>query len=236
MTARRPKEARKSVATTSSDVAGLSVRFDPFAATFEDAQSLQELTGDHGPTSALYQWFEAQRLTAGRVGIESGTGYDVLAAVADCALHGLVMPDWLARAYLKRYRQVQQLHVASWEADSAFGKPYPLNAQVGAMRRRRLQRHRVWIVVTDYVKRHPQSPMDPLWRVFDAGPAETTTVPYDIVKAAGQIGCSRSTAQKLYREACESLGLPDDHAIRARLTGASLPASSAKVAGRRKPA
>ena len=223
--------APKVAAATSGDVAGGG--FDPFAATFEEAQQRQALAGEPRPSGPLFQWFEAQRLTASRASVEKGTGFDVLEAVAGCALHGLAMPEWLAMAYLKRYRHVQMLHGDSWDAEAAFGKPYPAKSQVGAMRRRRLQRVKVWNIVAEFVKRQPETPIDALWQRFGAGhasAAEASSVPTDIAQMVREVGCSKSTAQELYREACERLSLPDHRAIRARL----LPASSAQVAGRRK--
>lgn len=209
--------------------------FDPFTATIEEAQCLQELSGQTvQPDTPILQWVEAQHIKADRARIEAGTGFDVLAAVAGCATRGLVMPDWLARAFLKRYRQVQQLRVASWDAEDAFGKPYPSKAQLGAMRRRRDQRFKVWEVVTDFVQRYPDAPMDPLWHAFGSKLSELATVPADFAERARRVGCGRSSAQERYREACDLYGLHDDRAIRARLAG--LPATSAKVAGRRKKA
>lgn len=211
--------------------AGLAA-FDPFAATFEEAQRLQDTWATDGPEGPLFQWFEAQRLQAMRPLVEGGRGFDVLDAVAGCAWHGLVMPDWLARAYLRRFRQVQRLHVDSW--DKAFDRPYPKNAQLGAMQRRQMQGLAVWSVVTEYAKRLPGKPMDALWQSFDSNEGEAVDLPTDIAREVRRIGCTRSTAQALYREVCKKRGWPDHNAIRGHAVKAGLPATSPKLAGRRK--
>lgn len=189
------------------------INFDPWTASLESAQEHHDEA--LGPAGAIYQWAAATKLIADKSRIENGDGFDVLQAVADCALHGLVMPDWLARAYLKRYRAVQRLHVASW--DEAFGSPYKKGAQIAAMRRRRNNRLAIWKAVTDFRNAHPGEPLDPYWESLGR-----------------QVGEGRTNAQKLYSEALR-LGLPPASTAGTSVVGrTAAPVKFEKVAGRHK--
>lgn len=177
----------------------MAPHFDPWKSNLEEALIEQERFADQiDPEGPIYQWCAAQEIKAlEKAGLKSG--FDVLAAVAVCAQHGLAMPDWLARSYLKRYRAVQQLHVASWDDEGAFGRPYPRGAQVGAMRRRRLNRVKVANAVTEFVQGNPDSPLEPEWPRIGA-----------------LVSKSDKEAQKLYSEALRMGPFVKPEILRAR--------------------
>lgn len=184
----------------------MTTNFDPWTSTFEEAVAAQEAHADSiDPDGPIYRWSAAQELLAiEKKGLHNG--FDVLAAVALCALRGLVMPDWLARAYLERYRAVQQLRADSWDDDSAFGRPYPKGAQVGAMRRRRLNRIKVALEVKKFISMHPELPLDPEW-----------------TRIGQSISKSDKEAQKLYSEAVKLGQAAPIESYRARYRGKRAP-------------
>lgn len=53
--------------------------------------------------------------------IDAGDGGAVLEAIAKCAAHGLVIPSWLAVAFVSRYNAVASGDARSWNDDNAFG-------------------------------------------------------------------------------------------------------------------
>lgn len=227
MRRKRATGAKPAPAPTEATPGGVAT-FDPWSASYDEAERWQAAQGyDDGPGAPIYQWVAAQTLSAGREQIEHGTGFDVLAAVADCALHSLAMPPWLADAFLRRYRHVQRLRGKSWDDDAAFGVPYPGKAQIAAMRRRQALRLNVWNVVTDYVKAFPTAEIEPLFDSFGAGRIDRG-LPPTFADRVRRIGCVRSTAWDRYNEACSLYGLPHYKAIRARL-GVGVSAESAQV-------
>lgn len=191
-----------------------ALAFDPWTASWEEAQAAHEDTA--GPEGAIFQWIAAQGLKNPEQNSE-GDGFSVLAAVASCAMHGLVMPDWLARAFLRRYRAVQQLRVDSWDAPEAFGRPYPKGAQITAMRRRRLNRLKVALAVRQFVEMHPDAPLDPEWS-----------------RIGSLVAKSDKEAQKLFSEALK-MGLAiEPSEIRSRQGYPRVPSKSRKVSGRQR--
>ena len=104
----------------------------------EEVRQLSEMTKvDDGPEGLIFQYFAVRMVMSLRPGIEAGSGFDVLEAVAECARCGLVMPDWLAVAFLKRYRAVSQFRAKSWDDPLSFGSPYPKGTNIGAKKKAR---------------------------------------------------------------------------------------------------
>jgi hypothetical protein len=71
---------------------------------------------------------------------KTGSGRAVLDAVATCALHDLVMPDWLAVEFLRRYRGATHYTAKSWDDLRAFGPPHAKNTNLAARRKALLKR------------------------------------------------------------------------------------------------
>ena len=139
--------------------------FDPWNASFEEAQAAQaKVQHIQGPATPIYQWFAAQELTDTGTQTER-TGFDVLACVRKCAIHQLVMPEWLADAFVKRYNSVLNCRAGSWDDDAAFGEPYPRldgqpKRQLKSLRKARLHRVAVWLAVVDAIKENPKLAID----------------------------------------------------------------------------
>jgi hypothetical protein len=161
--------------------------FDPWTATLDQALAAENESSAPAaaPTRPVFQWATAQDLQAARERIEAADGFAVLQAVADCALHGLVMPDWLVVLYLRRYRRVQRLHVVSWDDETAFGRPYPKNSQLAALRRRRDNRMKAVLAFKARLSREPERAIDKeLW-----------------AEIGREIGEGATRAEDLYRDA-----------------------------------
>lgn len=124
----------------------MTASFDPWTATFAEAQAAHGEGFDPSPAQPLYQWNAAQEVTQLREEVELGNGFAVLDAISRCARHGLVMPDWLARQYLTRYHGVLNCRVGSW--DQAFGAPFPVRVRLATWRLRREKRWALWLFFT----------------------------------------------------------------------------------------
>lgn len=118
--------------------------------TIEQAWAAQEQFQKEGgasadPTGPFNQWVKLQALDGWERAYKAGNKNAVLEAIADCALAGLALPDWLARAYLKAWRSVRHYKSKSW--DEAFGKPHASGANLNAMRKQREKSIAVWTEV-----------------------------------------------------------------------------------------
>lgn len=183
--------------------------FDPFTATFEDAEAQPDAYGEPG---AVARFISAQSLLSSRDFYEKNP----LDGIAICTTYDLVAPDWLARAFLRGFYAVRRARLGSW--DEAFGRPHPKGAQLAAKRRRQSQRVEVALLIHDFVCRHPDLPMESLWGLFEPTREEQSDVAPEFVERARRIGTGKSKAQELYTEALAA-GLAIDHnAVRARLT------------------
>ncbi len=73
---------------------------------------------------------------------EAGDKNALLAAIHICATHCLVLPEWLAKAYISEYDKVLRHEVGSW--DDAFGRPFPKGKHLNAARKKREKAGEVW--------------------------------------------------------------------------------------------
>lgn len=99
------------------------------------------------PTLPVFQCAGRMMLEDERARFEAGDKNALLGAVRTCAQHGLVMPDWLASAFIRGYDQVLNLRTGSW--DDAFGKPIPKGAHLAALRKKRAKTPAVWLAIQD---------------------------------------------------------------------------------------
>lgn len=175
--------------------------FDPFTSTFDQAE---KEPGAFEPQGAMQQFLAAHGLLENRAFYEANP----LDGIASCCTAGLAPPEWLARAFLRRFQQVRGARASSW--DDAFGAPWPKNVQLPAVRRRELNRMKIGNLVADFVKRHPSLPMTALWSQFGRASARRGDVDEGIAERARRIPVSKSTAQSLYAEAVAA-GLAIDH-------------------------
>ena len=88
------------------------------------------------------------------------TGFDILACVRKCANLDFVMPDWLAREFIRRYDAVLNVRALSWDAPEAFGRPYKKGTNQAATRKRRLLRFGISNSVRAILAAEPSTPID----------------------------------------------------------------------------
>lgn len=194
--------------------------FDPWTASLDAAREAQAGIGQgasatHAACMPLVQWDAVRRVENARVAVECGDGFAVLEAIAACVAHGLVAPEWLASAFVGRYRAVQGLRADSWDAEIAFGRPYPKGAQLARLRARRKARLKLANLVQAHVAKNPDLPM--------------SVEQWEDIGRAANVG--KTLAQELYSEAV-SLGLAKPIAeLRATYNGNGQPAKRRKVAG-----
>lgn len=193
--------------------------------TPDDILKLSEMTHrEQGPEGPLFQYFAVRRVLALRAGIAAGSGFDVLEAVAECARCGLVMPDWLARAFLKRYRAVANASAKSWDDPLSFGAPYPKGTNINAKRKARTKGLALYQRVIDLREQRPDMPLLEALETIGA-----------------DMGIGKTLAEEYYYNQRHMLTMLDEMPANALLTpfivrsrkGAS-PAKIRKTAGRQK--
>jgi len=113
----------------------ISVEWSAEEAT-EAQRAFEEAGGDsNDPAGPVYQWAGLHDIERQRARFEAGDGFAILHAVAICALRELVMPEWVIRGFLDRYRSVTHYKVKS--LDEAFGFFLPKGAKLPAHRQKR---------------------------------------------------------------------------------------------------
>ena len=179
--------------------------FDPFTATLEEAQAQPDA---NEPRGAVWRACGAHRLMERRAYYEANP----LDGMAVCAVHDLVAPDWLARAYLRGFYAVTTCKARSW--DEAFGAPFPKGTNIAAARRARQNRVAAALAFSDILQRDPTRAVDKmLWEEIGT-----------------RIGEGATRAEELYREALRmGIGRTAD-----QIRGPLRPAKSRKLAGIRR--
>lgn len=76
-------------------------------------------------------------------GWKAGDPQALTGAIGLCANHEIPLPDWVGEAFIDCHNKVASGEIKSW--DDAIGRPYPKGAQVAAMKRRHMNRVRVWL-------------------------------------------------------------------------------------------
>ncbi|MBR1149351.1 hypothetical protein [Bradyrhizobium sp. JYMT SZCCT0428] len=70
---------------------------------------------DHDEAGLMLDAYEAS--------FKEGKRISLFAAINHCAVHGLKLPQWAARAFITGYKRIRSFDAAS--LDDAFGKPHP---------------------------------------------------------------------------------------------------------------
>ena len=117
------------------------MNFDPFTATLEEAQAQPD--ADVMPRGAVMRWGTAQSVNWHRARYEQFP----TEGVACCVQGGLVVPDWLARAFLAQYYKVLNCKVATW--DEAFGPAFTSGTHLSTFRLRRRYGYQIAALFTD---------------------------------------------------------------------------------------
>lgn len=132
-----------------------------FSAAAEETDRIIHEAPDrrNDPALPIFQLAGRERIEKYRKAFEaSADSYWVLLAIRVCANHDLVMPEWLARAYIRAFDTVHTARAKSW--DDVFGKPYPKGAHLSAVRQRMTLRWQVLNHVNDIKAREPKTPTD----------------------------------------------------------------------------
>lgn len=87
------------------------------------------------PTLPLAQYVARERLEEWRRRFEGGERTMLLTAIRTCAAHGLVMPEWIARAYIDAYDLISSARAGSW--DDVFGSPHGKGKHLSRLRQTR---------------------------------------------------------------------------------------------------
>lgn len=77
---------------------------------------------------------------------EKSSGRTILAAVKLCAQRDLVMPEWLAEAFISKYNLVSRYREKSW--DDVFEKPHPKGANLNARRKKWEKEYKVYFEIS----------------------------------------------------------------------------------------
>jgi hypothetical protein len=122
-----------------------------------------------------------------RVQFESGNGFALLAAIRCCANHDLVMPEWVANAYIAKYDPVLNCTAKSW--DEVFGSPYAKGLHISKRRRRRVLRFDVYLRIENILRTQPDTGIDD--SLFET--------------VGAQVGIGKTLCNEMYYEAKELL-------------------------------
>ena len=106
----------------------------------------------------VFREFALYEIERCRLLFEAGDRGALLQALGECSLQDLPMPDWLARAYLRAYREGIHYKVRSW--DDVFGSPSPKGKNLELARVRRTQIVEVYICVRGILDREPSPAID----------------------------------------------------------------------------
>lgn len=92
--------------------------------------------------------------------IELGDGTAVMEAVAQCAAHGLVLPGWLAAAFVEREQRVMLGMCKGWGDDEAFGSVIPKGSNLAGVRAAAQFQPWAYEVAIDLLLENPNQPIE----------------------------------------------------------------------------
>jgi len=87
------------------------------------------------PSTPLFQWCALQRIEIHRENFQNGNKYSLMLAIRICANHGLILPDWVSKAYITAFDGVHTFRNKSW--GEVFGAPNKKGTHVRAERKKR---------------------------------------------------------------------------------------------------
>lgn len=170
--------------------------FDPWTATIEEAMAEQEKFIASGkelsaPCGQVAQASAAHSVLELKSKIDGGSGFAVLSAVRYCLTHGLVAPDWLARAFNRRYDAVSMYRAGSWDSPLAFGKPFKKGTNIAARRKAKIGRIQVFNAVRDRMRRDPDTAIskqlfEEIGHSLGFGATLTEKYYYEVIKMADE--------------------------------------------------
>jgi hypothetical protein len=119
--------------------------------TVEQVMAAQQQVWDAGVRDdgrgPMAQWDGLRTLDRLERQLAAGDEGALLEAIAVCARHALVIPEWAACAFLEAWRRVIHFETDSW--DVAFGRPHPRGMHLARAQQRWLLRYQVWNRIHD---------------------------------------------------------------------------------------
>ncbi len=128
--------------------------FDPWKATLKEAEAaelgipVEMYEFNKSPTN---QWYVAQEITRNKEIILNGDGRKLIDSIANCLSAGLIAPNWLTKAFLSRYRLVNDYESKSWDDPRVFGLPHPKGIQLQSQRKKLSKMKLVYIEVSKHM-------------------------------------------------------------------------------------
>ncbi|MBA2588725.1 MAG: hypothetical protein H0U98_08890 [Alphaproteobacteria bacterium] len=95
-----------------------------------------------------------ESLEACRLRFAVGDNFSLLKAIRICANRDLVMPDWVARAFISRFDRILNTKADSW--DEVFGRPHPKGQTAVKLHKRRSLRAQVFDRVQQLHEANPK--------------------------------------------------------------------------------
>lgn len=158
--------------------------------TIQQAIEANERALEKDPTlpsrvQPLFVWAALRDLAHYEQLFLSGDNFALLIAVRICAQHEMPLPDWAARAFIKKFDTVLNLRAGSW--DEAFGRPYPKGFHLNRARRRRELQPRIYVHIQEILAMDPKTPIgeglfEQVGKEFGIGKTLASELYYSMVK------------------------------------------------------
>lgn len=110
--------------------------------------------------SPLFQSMAVRNVNGLRPAVEAGDGGAVLEAVSKCAAHALVLPGWLAAAFVLRVDKVHAGDEGSWDAPEIFGRAIPAGMNRNGVYGRQQVAPQAYSAALGLLQRDPDRPID----------------------------------------------------------------------------
>lgn len=183
-------------------------QYDPWTSDLSAAMDAQRKHFSPQTSGPLSQYQAVQEVLASRQRCLQPTGGNaILKCLALCGFNGLMPPQWLADAYVARYRLVVEAHLSTW--DAAFGVPWPKRTRLPAARRHIELQKKVHAIVFERVV---------------AG-ERVSRLLFDEIGEMRSVGASGSACEKAYYAAIQE-GATNPTAIRNANASINPPLSS----------
>lgn len=116
-----------------------------------------QLFGTHHPYMQLAAAKECLKL---RVQVEAGQGLAVMLALKQCIAHGLIVPGWLAAAFIAKTDAVEGGRARSWDDPLAFGTPYKSGKNISRVHTLRTVAPQAYLDGLQLLTDAPDTPLD----------------------------------------------------------------------------
>ena len=161
----------------------------------------------------FYRQVAMEQLEAERQQFEAGNKMALFGAISICAQRDLVMPEWVALAFINGYHNVLQGRLGSW--DEAFGRPHKKGKHLENYRKNRSLRIHLFNRANKILDRDSYDPEAPVFGDIDEEtlewlPRKNKAIPIDeafFERLGEEFNISTGLAQRLYYEAQKAFQL-----------------------------